>query len=64
MPAIVTPDGRYHGHTDSEETARKLETVKKGPSLGYRLLTDEEWERIVTNPTERKSLCETLGIKL
>ena len=42
MPAIVSVDGRYHGHTESTETARKLDVIKKAEHVKYRLLSDPE----------------------
>ena len=64
MPAIVSIDGRYHGHTESAETARKLDAVKKAEHVKYRLLSDSEWEQVASGLEDRAELCKTLGTAL
>ncbi len=59
--AIVSPDGRYHGHTATEQAAKdqKAKSLKDiGP---LRLLTDEEWKKVAENRPIRADLCGTLG---
>lgn len=64
MAAIVSVDGRYHGHTESAETAKKLDVIKKAEHVKYRLLSDAEWEQVARGLEDRAELCKTLGTGL
>lgn len=58
--AVVTVDGRYHGHTPDASSAQKLSIVNEG-KVKTRLLTEEEWQEVVSDPDHRQELCSTLG---
>ena len=60
MFAVVSPSGKYHGHTESEASAKELAIVKDGKGT-IRLLSDAEWQQVVYNPELRVILCATLG---
>lgn len=61
MHAIVSPNGRYHGHTKSEAVARKLDIIQKSKPGDYRLLSDSEWQQVAGNRGQREELCGKLG---
>ena len=58
MSALVTEDGRYHGHVDPATNVHSLAIVK---DRKCRLLSDAEWDTVVGNPDKRVSLCSSLG---
>jgi hypothetical protein len=61
--AIVTPNGKYHGHIGSEAEAMKLAVVtdKDRANGAPRLLTEAEWQQVVAAGDKRAELCGTLG---
>jgi len=58
MFTLVTPDGKYHG-TGTEEACLKAQGTSKHNNA--RLLSDEEWAKVVANPDKRAELCGSLG---
>ena len=68
--ALVTSDGRYHGHFEDEIAARAgaAKLAKSGASAaGARILNRSEWDKVAALSDEdrvagkREQLCRTLG---
>ncbi len=59
MFAIVTTDGRYHGHSKEAKKPTGLKDIV----TPVRALTEQEWSQVVAAPsrTDRIDLCSTLG---
>ncbi len=71
MIALVSTDGRYHGHFVDVSAARQAKVVKENPAGGktFRALSLLDWDRVATatpqqlgeESSERVALCGTLG---
>lgn len=61
MFALVSTDGRYHGHLASADEARRLDAVKAATAGYMRLLSEKEWQQVAANRERRAELCSTLG---
>ena len=63
MFVIVTPDGRYHGHTATPEALGSIADLRKNNA---RQISTEEWSLIASTAdmAQRASLCAAAGTKL
>lgn len=61
---IVSTTGAYYGHTDSKESAMKIEAVAKAQNVNLRLITDDEWENNKDNRELRATVFANMGESL